>query len=266
MTTKIKIIGGFVVMVILIGLLAVVGYRSTQQAANGFENFQEMAGFNVATSNLVTELYHSSTSVYTFANTKNEKEMDNARAAITRALEDLEIALSAARKDTTKQKLTGLKTDVANFSEILNQIQTGILESDRIYNTSVQANLEKVMSGLRDLAKAAVEVQNTVVLFSITQVWDDLSTVRSSLSRFAQSQDPADATIVAKNIAEIETALQELSRNLQTEGGRRIYNDIHNTFAVLQKDFNTLNEQSQATAELFISFNKTLTEKVSIAN
>lgn len=59
MTTKIKIILGFSVLLVLLCLMAFFGYRSLQTASTGFVDYRRMANVNVNASDLESAVYQT---------------------------------------------------------------------------------------------------------------------------------------------------------------------------------------------------------------
>ena len=64
MTTKVKIITGFVVMVLLLGGIATIGYISTNSVANGFGEYRRYAEINVGISNALAEVNYADGCLY----------------------------------------------------------------------------------------------------------------------------------------------------------------------------------------------------------
>ena len=86
MTTKYKIISGFLLMVLLLGGVAVLGYVDLQRSSNGFDEYRRLARFNIAISGVLTALYSTAYSSAEFSDSRRPANGEAARKALETAM------------------------------------------------------------------------------------------------------------------------------------------------------------------------------------
>jgi CHASE3 domain sensor protein len=82
MTTKWKIIMGFVVMILLVGLVAGIGYVSVNNATGAFTEYRRVARLNVHYADLLLQQNACTAAVQLFRITSDPRFMDEARGFI----------------------------------------------------------------------------------------------------------------------------------------------------------------------------------------
>ncbi|MDR2726987.1 MAG: hypothetical protein LBC10_03230, partial [Deltaproteobacteria bacterium] len=84
MTTKWKMITGFVAMILLAGIIAAIGYVSIHNATDAFTEYHRVARLNTRYAELVANQHASTAAVRRFRITTAPEYMDEARSFIKR--------------------------------------------------------------------------------------------------------------------------------------------------------------------------------------
>ena len=79
MTTKLRIIIGFTAMVVLIAIVATLGYRGLGVSSSAFDEYRRLARFNVISSEMTTEMNRGSAGLFSFVATDEAQSLQNAR-------------------------------------------------------------------------------------------------------------------------------------------------------------------------------------------
>ncbi|MDL2316028.1 methyl-accepting chemotaxis protein [Desulfovibrio sp. OttesenSCG-928-A18] len=240
MTTKIKIISGFVVMSLLLAGVAVLGYRATENSAAQFDEYERLAKFSINLSDLESAMFQASTELYSFVSTKEQEHMKLSLEAVEVALEKLRQAQSLAIDPSRLDKLALLLKSIEAFRGKLGEIQTGVLDADAMYQKTVQPAARGLMEELRKTAGYAEQYDSVSALVSINDVWNDLAAARSSISRFAESLDGNDAKRTDENFVNMEKALTMLRRDMQSTEAVQLYAVLSDSFGKLRSSFKTM--------------------------
>jgi CHASE3 domain sensor protein len=109
MTTKFKIIGGFVIMIILLAGMAGIGYNDIQKSSENFTNYRRQARINVATSDVLINLSQSVAKTYDFVTTRDSKAIAGAHKDLDELNEIADGAYAETHIDYRKQAFTDMK-------------------------------------------------------------------------------------------------------------------------------------------------------------
>ena len=93
MTTKIRIIIGFVAMVAILAVVSTIGYQGLRNASSLFDVFSRAATVNVAASDSVTGINTSAYYLEKFMRLSDVKDMDLSLAGQQKTLEGVQLAL-----------------------------------------------------------------------------------------------------------------------------------------------------------------------------
>ncbi len=98
MTTKLKIIAGFLIMIILIGGVAAFGYHGVEHSSDGFKEYRKQSYVGVSATNLMVDLGSALSRTYDFVSTYDTTQIDKALEHI-----DTYATKAGAAKKTTAQ-------------------------------------------------------------------------------------------------------------------------------------------------------------------
>ena len=272
MTTKYKIICGFVIMVVLQASIAALAYFDIEKASAGFAEYRRLARFNVNASDLKASLNLAVAKTYAFMDSSDKEilaEGVQQCAVFSDLLADTEQWV-VNREDA--DALKEMRTQIDRLKQAQLAIRDSFLEMDKQYVEVVAPNGQHIGKQLDDLAQTAQSIGNAPALYSTEKVWSTYGPMLAALSYFSESRAEEDANVVKENLEASVTALTRLNDELQTEQGRRIYASLMENFAELRQAFEGLRanadtvrqnlaaaqEVAQALTKKLVGFNNTI--------
>ena len=240
MTTKYKIIIGFVVMVLIVGAEVFLGYSGLQQSSNSFTEYRRLARLNVAMSDLGTAMNEATTNFYLYLNRRNEQDMKEVQARIDVASNIIAGTDEFTSNDSTKQLMKDLQAAMNSFSAEQAQVHQSLLDNARQYEEIVSPSAGKMNEALLSVTRQAETVGNTSALVHVSNLWSDLSFLFSGISRFANTRSIEDAETIKALLAKTDGAIRELEAALTTENGRRTFAGLVDAYAAFKDAFKAM--------------------------
>ncbi|MDL2267306.1 methyl-accepting chemotaxis protein [Desulfovibrio sp. OttesenSCG-928-G15] len=236
MTTKFKIILGFVIMILLLAAMAGYGYFQLGKSDVGFTDYRQNARVNVACSDLVSNLNAATAKTYEAVISK-----DAATSEAGLAMMDAFIALAKTGENEAimPERITAFKNlqkRGADYKAELNNVRQGFTSMQHEYNDKVVPAADSIIEKFASLAEAADRIDNARILYALTQVWDNFSGSTTALNRLAETGAPEDVKQSQEQLAAIEQPLARISGVLQTEEGRRTYREIRTLFDNIKQE------------------------------
>lgn len=265
MTTKIKIISGFVCMVTLLAVIAVIGFVSLQRTSNEIREFDRIAKLNTQTSNLEVALFRLEDNVYQYLDSRDLEHMSVAFLAREDALKVIGAAEGTVRKPNRVEELRGIKADVTALRSIMEKVQAGGQEAYKQYVDVVQPAGRGMLAKLLALSRLTADTRNIEAGLVAAESLGGLASVRSALGRFGENRLPEDATKVTNYLANLQKSLKDLSPLLQTEQDKQLYREILNIFGVLSSSFQTMKERFASVEQNLQTIEQTLVKVLNIS-
>jgi len=214
MATKWKIISGFLIMVLLLGTVATIGYRALVSASEEFVEYRRLARLNVRFSDILTNQYASSAAVRLFDSSLDPKLMVEAREAIK----------NAQTIATEAKNYTDLPTTVAILNDVLSrgnaelQIIDGIERSTLAMVDHFTKELLPAAHALNTAMAAMIDAffatGNAVGSQAAAAITVDLTVAKSHASRliYSRTQEDVDRAaeildVITKNMGPIRAAV-----------------------------------------------------------
>ena len=247
MTTKYKIISAFLLMIVLLVFIAFSGHSSLQRSSDGFAEYNRLSDFNVAMSDMGTAIAAAAYNIQRFTNSREVKFADQARKEIDNAIAQKKEADALVKLPERVAMLAAINKDLLTFRDVTTSVQNNILEAYKQY-TDVVSPLGGVAiaQDLKELARLAHEANNTDALYGVAEVWDDLASARSSLSRFAESGSQKDSDRARTTIAGAQKAMADLGEVLHTTEGKRIHGNLTQNLSKLFDSFIAMDSLDKA--------------------
>ncbi len=236
MTTKLKIITGFTLMVLLLCGVAVLGYTALQSGSEKFFEYQRLCKFNVAMSDVGAAANEAILNVYQYLYSDDMKLMDASDASLATLETHLAKAEAQAAMASSKALIGNIRDTTRAFGTKSGLVKNSVRDMNAQYAT-VQNSAAEMTVALKAMARQASEAGNSAALYDISEVWDDLAGLRSNVSRYSESHNEADAAHVRENLKGVPAALDTLGADLRTDEGKRIFAGLSAAFAKLGNAF-----------------------------
>ena len=245
MTTKFKIISGFALMALLLGVIAFFSHKGIQDASDGFSAYRRLARFNAATSDLDSAVYAAGFRVSQFLLYRKAEDFDMARKSIEFARSKVKDCMELVVKPERRAKLEAVTKDLDSIQSYMGTMRKSVVEAYDQYLNMVQPGARKAQELLADLGAQAAKAGNTTALAGISEIWKNFANLRSATSRFAESRLEQDAKRIRDIFsAELGPALKNLEGLLVTDEGRKAYRDFSTMIAELSKAFQNMDKAS----------------------
>ena len=222
MTTKYKVIAGFLVMILLLAGVAVLSFLRLGESSTGFEEYRRLARFNLATSDLETNLYDSAYHVYKFLDYRNREDLKGAAAALEKAKANIAIGEDVVVKDDRKQALKKITASVDEFNVDIAKIGDGMDKTVALIATA-RKDAATMIDALTAMSDQAAAANNEEALTAISEAWHKMVLVRAALARFTESLDPDLGKEGRKILEEFRADVAAIRPLLHTEGGLKVH-------------------------------------------
>lgn len=243
MTTKWKIVSGFVIMVILIVTIVFIGYRGLHKSSEGFNEYRRLARLNVSISDMEIEVNRIASKLYAYIYNEDEGYIDSAKKDLKSFHDLIADSEEFSRQASTKEVFAALKNENAKLDTIIDSVRTGITNNRTQYEDVVLSNAVAMMNLLKEMARTAESTQNVQGLGIICRVWGDMTSLMSGLSRFANTHKAQDAATVHNYLAQIKQSIAELANFLSSPRGvedmarlNKAFSNLINAVAAMEKE------------------------------
>ncbi|MCL1889267.1 MAG: methyl-accepting chemotaxis protein, partial [Desulfovibrionaceae bacterium] len=237
MTTKYKIVMGFVSMIIIIMTVSVIGYKHLAGSTLGVSEFRRYARMNVRLSDALTNLNSAGTWTSLYLAYYNDAFMVSAM----KAMDVLEADIAAAMKDMKEQQVIdtaeGIRKNVVIYKKGLGDSLDAFNEMLGGYRDKVLPS-HAIMKEVFDFAAdAAHRVNNPDLLNAIVKAESEYSGMLFALGRFVHSRGDDDINEVLASIVRLEPMLLEMRQFILTplvrEAHGRLMAAAKNMFAAI---------------------------------
>ncbi|SBV91927.1 putative Methyl-accepting chemotaxis sensory transducer [uncultured delta proteobacterium] len=220
MTTKFKIIFGFVIMMALMGGIAVLGYSDLGESSERFLKYRRYARVNVYASDIVGSLGAAGTQANAFLLTHNTKAFEACLQHMDAMDKLFESALAESKDPENIKTMSDLRKMGGEYREGLVKLADAVIAMQTQYDTVVTPNGMVMAELLHDLAEGARRNNMIDAVADVEAIWTKYGLMLSALGRYAYSRADADIKAVDARIGEMRPLLERMGSNLVTAEGR----------------------------------------------
>ncbi len=223
MTTKYKIIFGFLLMIVFAGVIAFIGYRNLQQASDDFVEYRRLARLNVYTSDIDTNLNETVAWIFRFVDSRDQANMRSARTNLDVAREKIREALTFVVLPQRKEILNRISNGITTLKSDADRIEKNILEHYKQYQDIVVPAMQDMSDKMIGIDAQVTTAGNVAALHELSDTWSYFVVAASNMSHFSESLDPKEADKVRGAFAKMEASLKGLGDSLRTDEGKRLF-------------------------------------------
>ena len=234
MTTKIKIIAGFVIMILLIGGMASLGYIDLQESSNNFVDYRRQARVNVASSDMGTNLAQSIAKTYDFMSNYDSKLIDGALKDIDEFVELATTGEQETHIAYRKEAFAALKKQIEPLRTAERTIRDNLLDMQKQYDDIVRPSYGAMSERLKELGGISHDRDNITSLHTVADIWHAFSDCLSVLGRFAESASEEDGKTAMTRVNALAGAIDQLEAQLYTVEGRKIFETLSTNYKALR--------------------------------
>ncbi|MDL2267425.1 methyl-accepting chemotaxis protein [Desulfovibrio sp. OttesenSCG-928-G15] len=248
MTTKWKIVSGFIVMVILIVVVVVLSYNGLTNSSEHFNEYRRLARLNVGMSDLEGALSRYREHIDSYATTKDDKELGAARDAIKEGINLMDEAATFTASQERSALISSMKSRLQGFDKLSEAVRASTVENDRQYRDIVMKEFLQLQKLLETIGLNGSRANNVNAVYGVTEVWKQAGLYMSGTSRYAFTRLPKDAAQIEVYLTDLEKAITKMTRNMVTELGlkdaalaRSYFKTLSEAFAGMKKMSEQLN-------------------------
>jgi methyl-accepting chemotaxis protein len=224
MTTKIKIILGFTLMIALLGVVALIGYNGLHSSGTVFTNYARLTSFNAGARSVVGLVNDADGAMMRYLANHNEKHLTNARNILTNTVELVKDLVQLTRMDSTKKDLAEI---TGNLARMLSNLDTIELQIDNLV-----AKLEKSILPMErslneqfmSISRQMLDANNPQGLLAMNVALDALGSLENSLGMFMQNRGQ-DATVgdkLSEDLKTLQSATERVTTVVLTQEGKAL--------------------------------------------
>ena len=209
MTTKYKIIFGFISMIVILVAGSVLGYQSLDQSLAGFNDYRRVALMNVKTSDAETSLNAAAAGAYQFLIAYNKDALKTAQDAISA----LDASIAAAAQTMLREDMETLAAEIRKngnaYREGLNKVAEAVGRMQEQYGKvrTASGHMTETSDFLRETAK---EANNANVLANLQAIWGEYAYLINALGRFYYTRGDEEMGIVQQRMTKINALMAEM--------------------------------------------------------
>ena len=226
MTIKIKIIIGFLFMVVLIFGLGALGYQKLDEAADSFQGYQRLAKLNAGTSDLTTAFGEMSTGIYRFLDSREARHMEEVRKSIGTIHDIIARLLPDVSKPDRKAALQKIDDEMQRYLSMSGQLQDSVLGAYAQFSDVVRKNMADMGDELLHLGTQAKSVNNSDMLYGLACALKTLSVARTRTALFSESRDLKTGEEAKAALNTLGDDLKNLEALVHSDEGKRIYTGL----------------------------------------
>ncbi len=240
MTTKLKIIIGFSLMVLLLAVFAVYGAITANKASSGIVEYQRLARINIATSMMETSINQASGAVGKYIASRNAAYMQDARGYVDKAIARIDDVITMLEAQDAKDSFKDLRTGVEEFGGLLGGIEAQVKDSEIFYNVTFGGNIAKLMAEFKTFTGASIRARDLNGLVMLNEAMQELGMAMSTMSKYAQSRAPEDAKVALENFKRMTLAIERIHVNVVSEGGMQLFRQLQGANDEVGRTFDQL--------------------------
>jgi methyl-accepting chemotaxis protein len=226
MTTKWKIIAGFVVMILLLGLVAGIGYVSLAGEEATFMEYRRLAGLNVRISDLLTSQVSATASIRQFRNTLEPSFAEDARKFVRESSAIAEKAIALAKRPEVRDALTEVRQRGDRQIQTVTAVEKSLLETMTLYQEKIQPAGRALVDALAAMNGGFFDANDEQGVKASAVAMGELATARSSVSRLAFNRTRTNADEATETMAVVTKSVEAIRSMLNTARERELFENI----------------------------------------
>ncbi len=235
MTTKSKIILGFVIVVSLALANVVVGYKNTADSLYSFVNYMRLTALGGNVASLQLGMSNAAHHAFTYLTTQDVSHMDRAIESAGSLAAIFDKAMTRSRIPENQNELRLYKKELEKYSSCLGEIARSHEKLEAIYLDTVQVEYANVLEKLSYLTEIALVHDNTAELEAINRILTAVAVNRAALGRFAFAISEEHAVRAMDTLIDVQTAVHNAGKAKMSEEGRKTHALVTQAFASLRK-------------------------------
>jgi methyl-accepting chemotaxis protein len=240
MTTKLKIIIGCGLLVILLCGVSGFGYVTLRQSAQTLISYRGHADINTLCSDMATAVVGMLRHFNLFVSEFNPESMDRVSADMERYERLGNKARSRAATVDRQKTLDDFLRRGAQLKPQFKTMRDIVLELLGFYNDRVHPDYRNMDRILSELSEIAYKIGNIEILYRYARLRPEMAEASEALGFFSESLSQKSVDRAVGRIAVLREVFNDLKGTLTTEIGRKKFGELMITYERLVKNVATL--------------------------
>lgn len=223
MTTKIKILGGFLIMIMLIAVLAVTSYVSTRSSSENFLSYRMRSRADLNLGSMLFSIQRMYTNFYSYLRWRDEKYMAEAAKALDEVERAGNLTVEIFPDEAHKNKVKEILQETQLLRPLINSVKQSLTSFYHAYQSNALPGEKKMLEAFTIMASQTRAEGNTEALFHVFGLMDNFNDATSAMSHYVNSRDPDKLAVTKKNISLLKAEADTLKDLLRTPEGLRAH-------------------------------------------
>ncbi len=210
-----KLIGGFVTVLALLGVVSVIGFLGLNNAYTGFHEYREMAQDNNIVGQLQVNMLNASINAKDFIATGNELYHEQYDLYYEKMKELIKKSHEEITNSERAQKVNQIDELSLKYDTVFHEIDQFQKQNSEIMDSTLLIKSVESEESLTTIMSSAEKENNIIVAFHAGLAIRDLLLARLYVQKYLTSNDQASVEQVWKQFKSMESNLNSLSKELQ---------------------------------------------------
>lgn len=228
MTTKWKIFAGFALLIVVLSVVAFIGYRSLSGATRNFAEYDRLASANVVTSDMIAEVKSQTYELERYLGNREPQFANNAVGHMRKANELGKQIMSLLGADG--QKIEKPTKDADSYIPLIQEIEKNLTAWQKQYDENIRTGVNALEDATAAIGQTAYNGRNLEALGKTTAIWNEVSNLSSRMSRFAESFSKENAKSVTDTFAALGKALGGFRSSIYSADERQAFDKVMQAF------------------------------------
>ncbi|MDR2077081.1 MAG: methyl-accepting chemotaxis protein [Desulfovibrio sp.] len=237
MTTKIKIIVGFVAMILILAVVSAISYTGLRDASSLFNDFSRAAALNVAASDSVAGINTSAYYLEKFMRLSDEKDMDLSIAGQQKTLASVQLALKSLELPEERKSIEQAEKLLQGYVEALRQMKNVFGPWYADYLRVIGPSFKAAEKHLGDIGDLALKVNNAALLAQINDIWRMLANLNTALANFRERGLEARAAEIDGLLEQGRAINERFGSSLVTDEGRNVFAEYRKQYDAIARAY-----------------------------
>ena len=248
MSTKWKIIFGFAAMILLMGLVAVIGYRSLSDVAKSFEDYQRFAAINVHLSDMLTGQNAFAAAARQLRISREHRLAEEGHKELKSNLELIAKVKTRTRLQSTRNAMDAAQKNTEEQMRAFTLVEKNLVDTLKLYDEIVQPAARNFGAAMLSLNDLLLLNNNSKGAHFISTIMNGFAAARSALSRFAYDRTPRNAELTVEHLESVAKRMREFQPLLNTGQEREAFIKVQAAYEQMAKAGNAMSESVKVLA------------------
>ncbi len=254
MTTKHKIIAGFLFMVLLQAGLAVFGWLRLNDASTNFNNYRSEARTAAHGNKADALMREAKDEMSNFVLTLKPELASQAREILAKSLEEVKKTRENEPDPSQQKDLEAQISRITGMADLTKSVESRLLQADKIARDNLIPIGDKLNNTLTDINTAAREAGNDAVLGLVDDVYTLFANLSVAVRVYNATYLSEDGKRAAELLHSLEATLRKMDAVIIRETTRKAHQEVMRNVGEYDAAFKALDgairEASQARKQL----------------